>query len=323
MADSILNVANCGISTNMGVNSCVTNPGIIRWAIAVPKGTVIPASSMTTAAVFNAYLLSLFKLDNGSARARLLPAFTMITDNTGDPVTEAQGNFEFKVADRPYNWTFRMNTNFCSYRNMATLFELSQDLWDFLFVDENNAVMGTLRLDSTGANGLSGISMAQVTVPNWKTKTDSTNTVYTINFLIQNNQDLISGMQINDSNFTPNPATMGLVDVRLAAGDTASTATVLYVKGFFECGGGNIGDTYGSDIAAASAWSVVPAAGGAAIVPSGVVYNSTLKQYALTIASTPATALVVGLAVPSVLTATPYFKYAITETRNKVTITTP
>ncbi len=86
---------------------------------------------------------------------------------------------------------------------------------------------------------------------------------------------------------------------------------------------GNIGDSYGATLNAGAAWSVVPAAGGAAIVPSGVTYNSTTGEYALTIASTPATALIVGLAAPSVLTVSPYFVFAITETANKATITTP
>ena len=71
----------------------------------------------------------------------------------------------------------------------------------------------------------------------------------------------------------------------------------------------------------AALWSVVPAAGGAAIVPSGVAYNAILDQYALTIASTPATALIVGIAVPSVVTAADL--YIITTTPNKLTITTP
>jgi hypothetical protein len=316
---SVINLANCNSSTNIGLSECVLNRGIFRWAIAVPKGTSITASTASSNTAFNAAITALFKADSRATRAFLLPSFTAVTDNTGDAVTEAQGNFEFVVASKPYNWSYRMNTDDCTYKNVYTLLRLKQSLFDVIFVDDNGNVYGTL----VNGTDFGGIPMAQIFTPDPTQKTDSANPMYMINFLLQNNADVITNSAVVSSNFRPNPATMGLVDVVISAGTGTTTATVLYVKAKFVCGGGNIGDVYGTTLAAAGAWSVVPAAGGAAIVPSGVAYNATTGDYELTIASTPATALIVGQAVPSVLTAAPYLVYTITETANKLTLTTP
>jgi hypothetical protein len=317
---SVINLANCNSSTNIGLSECVTNRGIFRWAIAVPKGTSITAATASSNSAFNTAITALFTANSRSTRAYLLPSFTAVTDNTGDAVTEAQGNFDFVVASKPYNWSYRMNTDDCTYKNVYNLLRLKQSQFDIIFVDDNGNVYGTL----VNGTDFGGIPMAQIFTPDPTQKTDSANPMYMINFLLQNNQDVIVNSAVVASNFRPNPATMGLLDVILTEGTVGTTsATVLYVKGNFACGGGNIGDAYGTTLNAGAAWSVVPAAGGSAIVPSGVTYSSTTGEYALTIASTPATDLIVGLANPSVLTATPYFVYAITETANKVTITTP
>ena len=313
---SVMNLANCNSSTNLGVSECVLNREVFRWGIAVPKGTTL---TTTSTSAFNAALTALFTSNSRATRAFLLPSFTAVTDNTGAAVTEAQGNFDFVVASKPYNWSYRMNTDDCTYKNVYNLLRLKQSLYDIIFVDANGNVYGT----QASATLFGGIPMAQIFTPDPTQKTDSANPMYMINFLLQNNQDVITNSAVISSNFRPTPATMGLQDVVMSAGTGTTTATVLYVKGNFACGGGNIGDVYGATLNAGAAWSVVPAAGGSAIVPSGVAYNSTTGDYALTITSTPATALIVGLAAPSVLTATPYFVYAITETANKVTITTP
>ena len=317
---SVINLANCNSSTNIGLSECVSNRGIFRWAVAVPKGTSITAATASSNSAFNTAITALFTADSRATRAYLLPSFTAVTDNTGDAVTEAQGNFDFVVASKPYNWSYRMNTDDCTYKNVYNLLRLKQSQFDIIFIDDNGNVYGTL----VNGNDFGGIPMAQIFTPDPTQKTDSANPMYMINFLLQNNQDVITNSAVVSSNFRPNPATMGLLDVVLAEGTVGTTsATVLYVKGTFACGGGNIGDSYGATLNAGAAWSVVPAAGGSAIVPSGVTYNSTTGEYALTIASTPATALIVGLAAPSVLTVSPYFVFAITETANKVTITTP
>ena len=316
---SVINLANCNSSTNIGLSECVTNRGIFRWAIAVPKGTSITAATASSNSAFNAAITALFTANSRATRAYLLPSFTAVTDNTGDAVTEAQGNFDFVVASKPYNWSYRMNTDDCTFKNVYNLLRLKQSQFDIIFVDDNGNVYGTL----VNGTDFGGIPMAQIFTPDPTQKTDSANPMYMINFLLQNNQDVITNSAVVASNFRPNPATMGLLDVAISAGTGTTTATVLYVKANFVCGGGNIGDVYGATLNAGAAWSVVPAAGGAAIVPSGVAYNATTGDYALTIASTPTTALIVGLAIPSVLTATPYFVYAITETANKLTLTTP
>lgn len=323
MAATILNNANCGNSTNMGTADCPLNPGVILYTIPIPKGYVIPNASLTSNSVFNTKLYTLINAtDSKSARCYITKLLTEIKDSTGDPVTEDRNNTPYIVTNKPYNWKWLVNCSFCDYRNMLNLLSLAQDKFDFLYVDDQFQVWGRAANDTSSLPGMGGFSMAQVFVPDFMTKTTKNLPKYEIQHNFLNNTQLTLNGVFAQSNFDPTQA-HGLIDVVLSAGTTSSTATVLYVQGAYGCAASNLGDTYGSTLAAAAAWSVVPAAGGAAIVPSGVVYNAILKQWALTIASTPATALIVGLAVPSVLTATPYFAYLVTETSNKVTITTP
>lgn len=324
MANTVLNNANCGNSTNMGTADCPLNPSVILYAIPIPKGYVVPNASISDNATFNTKLYTLINAtDSKAARCYITKLLTEIKDGTGDPVTEDRNNTPYIVANKPFNWKWMVNCSFCDYKNMLNLLSLNQDKFDFLLVDDNFTVWGTAANDTGGLPGLGGFAMSQVFVPDFATKTTKNLAKYEFQLNFINNTQLTKNGTFVQSNFNPSLA-HGLVDVILAAGTVGTTsATVLYVKGSYGCGASSLGDTYGATFAVAAAWSIVPAAGGSAIVPSGVTYNSISKEWALTITSTPATALVVGLAVPSVLTATPYFAYLVTETANKVTITTP
>lgn len=324
MASTVLNNSNCGNSTNMGTADCPLNPGVILYAIAIPKGYVVPNASLVDYATFNTKLYMLINAtDSKAGRCYITKLLTEIKDNTGDPVTEERNNTPYVVTSKPYNWEWMVNCSFCDYKNMLNLLSLNQDKFDYLFVDDQFQVWGTVANDTTGLPGLGGFSMAQVFVLDWTPKTTKALAKYVLRMNFANNLQITKNALFVQSNFNVSSA-HGLVDVVLFAGTVGTTsATVLYVKGRYGCNASSLGATYGTVINAATAWSVVPAAGGAAIVPSGVAYNATTDEFALTITSTPATALVVGLAVPSVITATPYFAYLITEQANKVTITTP
>jgi hypothetical protein len=315
---TVLNTANCAITANTGLVTCATTPDIVSYAIAVPKGFVFDAADLADAATFNAALAA--KTVANTGRAYILPFLTNFTDNTGDPVTTNRNNYVAGVQNKPYNWRYLMNGSFCLFQEVKQL--LKFNFFDFLFVDAMGTVWGTEANDSAGDPSLGGIQMFEVWVEDWMQKKPDDVNAYPINFRVLDNRQLNENVAFAPTNFTVNMATMGLANVQLYAGTTASTATHLYVSGKYVCGGASLGETFGSTLAATGAWTVFTSAG-VSVTVSAVSYNSILDQYDLTITSTPATTVIVGLAAPATLTGTPYFAYVVTETPNKYTLTTP
>jgi hypothetical protein len=316
---TVLGLANCGQNTNTGIATCAQYPDIMAYLLAVPKGYVFPASVLTSNSAFNAAVDAKLIADTG--RAYMSMQLTDLDNKTGDPVFESRDNSEFLVANKPFNWQFRLTGSFCEYKNMRMVFNQNQALYDILILDVNGMWWGKTATDAVGGTGLGGFTPSEINVFDWKPKVKDANPMFNVRVQFRNNLEFTETINFVESAYTVNDATSGLIDVKLIAGTTASTATVLYVSGTLGCGNSSLGATYGTLLNTAALWSVVPAAGGAAIVPSGVAYNAILDQYALTIASTPATALIVGIAIPSVVTAADL--YIITTTPNKLTITTP
>ena len=317
---SILNAATCGNGTNTGIANCPLVPGAIVEAYAVPKGYVMPNASIATVTAFKTALNGLLISDNPNARAFRLLALQEMKDNTGEPVTETRNQTSFRVINKPYNWQFMIGVDFCAYINYKKKFDVSN--YDWYFYDNKGQYWVTTADDAAGLAGAGGIAMSQVTVDDWTPPTFAALEKYVITFRILNNLTMTDNLRFIAA--TTPPAITGLVDVVLAKGTVGTTsATVLYVTGALGCGASSLGDTYGTTLAATSAWTVVNATTGATITVSGVAYNATTKEYALTITSTPATAVLVGIAAPSVITATPYFAYIVTEAANKAAITTP
>jgi hypothetical protein len=282
----------------------------------LPVGTVIPDADLVDNATFNAALADLTIENSRGERAYLLPFLTNFTDNTGDAVTVSRNNYVETVQQKPYNWRYMMNGSFCDYKNVALLTQNSK--YDVIFIDAMGSVWGTI---TTG--GIKGYSTFGIVVDNWVQKKPDDIPAYPINFRLLNNEQLISGAAFIASNFQPDPATMGLSSVKLTAGTTANTATHIYVKGTLGCGAISLGETYGATLAATAVWTVNVADTGAVVTISGAAYNAILDEYDLTISSTPAETLIVGMGTPSVLTGSPYNAYIVCETGDKLTTTTP
>jgi hypothetical protein len=315
MATTALNVANCGNTTNVGSNGCNLVPGIIKYAVAIPKGTVIPASNLTSAASFLTFFKSKFTADARSGRFYLSPLLTNFDDKTGDAVTESRDNFEATVQNKPYNWGWHLNpagNNFCDYRNWFNLVNFQQGQYDFLFIDDIGQVWGTAALDSTGAQGLGGYAMFEIFVQNWTPKTASALAKYMLRLKFLNNIQIVQNAAFIAASAFPDN-TWGLVGVTLAQGATTNTTTLLYLTGTMGCGASTLGSVYGATLAAAGAWVLTKAS--APLTPSAVAYDAVNDQYKFTItALTTGDIVTFKLAAPSVVDATPYFANIISET---------
>lgn len=317
---SLLNLANCSTQGNTGGTFCNNEPQRILYVYAVPVGTVIPATAMASQAAFKTYVQTTSLYANSrTVRWQMSPKLVDFKDNTKDPNMEDLDGFMNTTQFLPYDWEFRFANGFSGatmnvYQIWKNYINGQQDLYSFLFVDANNMWFGTSALDSAGANGLGAVNVSNITVYDWKPATTKSTNQYKIRMIIQNNADFTQ-------NFTSFQATTqtstfkALTDVSIIAGTTVTTSTHIYVSGMI--GGNTIGKQFGSTLAAAAAWAVYNVTGAAAIVPSAVSYNSVLDQYDLTVAATTTTNVInVGIAVPSVITATPYFASIVTEGSN-------
>lgn len=315
MSTTALNSANCGNTTNTGSNGCNLIPGVIKYAVAIPKGTVIPATALTSASTFMAYFVPKFTADTRSGRFFVSPLLTNFDDKTGDAVTENRDNYEPTVTNKPYNWGWLLNpagNNFCDYKKWFNLVNFQQNLFDFLFIDDQGQVWGTAAIDALGANGLGGYAMFEVFVPNWTPKTSGALAKYMFRLKFLNSTQVVQNAVFMQASAFPDN-TWGLVDVTLSAGTTANTTTLLYVKGTMGCGASSLGATYGSTLAAAAAWALTK--NGSALVPSAVAYMPATDEYKFTVAAlSSADVVTTKAAAPSVVDATPYFANIITET---------
>lgn len=306
MSTSILNAANCGNTANTGVNSCDIIPGKPSYVVAIPKGYVIPATSLTDVATFTTEFKAHFQeSDSRSTRFWLSPLLTNMEAKGGDAATETRDNYEFTVQFKPYDWSFLMNGSKCDYNNWALLVQFNQAKLDFLIIDDRGQVWYKPALDTTGANGAGGFSMAEVSVPGWSPSAQGTTLAkYPFKMLFANNNQIVYTGFIAASIFPD--TTWGLVSTTLTLGATANTATHYYVRGYMGCGGTSIG-VYGDTLAAPAGWVLRNVTLGTAITPSAVAYDPDTDEYDFTVtAATTGNTINISLAAPSDLVSAPF-----------------
>lgn len=312
---TILNTANCGQLANTGSATCNLIPRLVKYAVAVPKGFVIPAASITDAATFAAYFKGKFTADARSGRFFLSPLLTNFDPKGGDLVSETRDNYEFTVQQKPYNWGWTLNPsgqNICDYKNWYAFANLTQSLYDYLLIDDNGQVWGTAGTDTTGAQGLGGFAMAESVVEGWTPQTAAALTKYMFRLKFLTNAQVIQNFAMVAGNIFPD-TTYGLIGTTLAHGATANTSTHIYVTGTMGCGGQTLGSVYGSTLAAAGAWVITD--NGTPVTLSAVAYDAVNDQYNFTVGTlTTGHVIIVKLAAPSVVNATPYFANIISET---------
>jgi hypothetical protein len=325
MATSILNLANCSTQGNAGGTFCNNEPVYFLYAVAIPKGSVIPASALVTQAAFKTYVQTTSLWANSRTnRWQITPKLVDFKDNTKEPNMEDLDGYENTTQWLPYDWTFRFANGFSGatknvHQTWRQFYNQQQNFYDFLFIDANNLWLGTKALDSTGAQGMGGIPVSNITVNDYKPATPKTSNIYTLRLIIQDNATLNQNFASVQST-TLASTFKALTDVSIIAGTTTTTSMHIFVSGMI--GGNTLGKQYGATLAVASAWAVLDA--GVAVVPSAVAYDAANDQYNLTIAgSATGDAMSVGLATPSVMTITPFFANIVTEGTNVYSYVSP
>lgn len=299
---SLLNQLNCISDVgNTGVGTCSLDFKKIVGAILTPKGYVIEAADLADSATLLAKLQADTLASNKASRIYPVMGFVNAEDNSSglQKQTFSYG-VEAPVRDGINNWAFQFVKGGLSLLQKLRLFNKST-AFDFLFVDDENKILGTMNADGTG---LQAIPSMYFWARQWKANTGAAVSEYTCEFafLPKYVNEYVASV---DAGFDLTTNVVGLQDVSLTgvADATSGSYNVTAVSG-----GTNLGDLYDTELAAAGVWVAKNFTTGAAITVSGVTYDSATKAFVVALSKVdpdyPATGFVsINLAAPSVLAA--------------------
>lgn len=299
---SLLNSLNCiADAGNTGIGACSLDFKKITGAILTPKGYTIAAADLADSATLMAKLQADTLATNKAARIYPINGFVNAEDNSSGLQKQTFGyGVEAPVRDGINNWTFQFVKGGLTLLQKLRLFNKST-AYDFLFVDDENKILGTASADGTG---LKAIPSMYFWAHQWKANTGQAVAEYKLEFafLPQYVNEYVASA---DAGFDIATNIVGLQDVTVtgAGNTTPGTYDLMAVAG-----GTNLGDLYDTELAAAGVWVATNFATGAAITITGVTYNSTSKKFAVALDTSdpdyPASGFVnVNLAAPSVLAA--------------------
>lgn len=167
--------ANLGVPTEKS-----WDPGIIRGAVAIPKGTIITAAN---AAAFTDYLQARLILDAKTDRWQRFPRFVELEDQSTDK-QEKEYNYGDKVIIRDSVYQFQflfIEGGFPAYQAVLNMKGRERD-FDILFYDHQMSFWGTRAVTTDAEDGMKGFSLNQIYVDNWKPKDGSENHMYAVAF---------------------------------------------------------------------------------------------------------------------------------------------
>lgn len=312
MAD-ILNLANCGTGSNVGKFPCFFNPSIYDRFIMIPKGEVISAATLASAAATRAYIKGRLMDDTPALRWKLSGTLSQLQDNTEARKTENKNGRLFTTQFPPYSWTYDMTLQFGQFAKWRSYNLLAQSLYDFIFIDVNGALIGAEKVDEDDALGLGGVSLYEFVMEDMKQATPDALVKFLVTLGVENNKQLNEGASMVNAGITPADWDQLLIDCLVTQGQ-ANTSTAIKVQLFSDGIGAKSSmlALYGTELDAAAAWIVKK--NGSAITPSGVAYDATNDQMVFTISAlSSADVVTVQLAAPSVVNASPYFAPLVTE----------
>jgi len=304
-----INGLNCGSNIlNTGIPACTFDPKEFIGAILVPKGKRFTASEV---ADWQNTLQTLANADDKKTRIYPIGRFVAVTDNSEDVVNETLGyGDEFAIRDGRYKWTFRVKNGSKCFHTQLRSFKGQENKFDVLFIDKQQAVMGTIIIDqTTGEPTLGGYDLSQIYVPKAKIADGSNSAMYEINFNLADEgqfNDRFGFVLETDQPFDVLKSVLGMLDVSIQnltpSGAPAGTKTLALLSG---CGSAALVDLFATELSSPSLWVVKNASTGAAITITSVTPSSVGFVLVLSTSDpdypTGGQQLAISLAAPSVL----------------------
>lgn len=299
---SLLNSLNCiADAGNTGVGSCSLDFKKIVGAILTPKGYTIPSSALADSAALLAQLQADTEAVNKASRIYPIMGFVNAEDNsTGLQKQTFSYGVEAPVRDGINNWGFQFVKGGLSLLQKLRLFNKST-AYDFLFVDDENKILGTASSDGTG---LKAIPSMYFWARQWKANTGQAISEYTCEFAFLPKY-INEYVAFVSAGFDIATNVVGLQDVAVTgvADSTSGSYDLTAISN-----GTNLGDLYATELADAGVWTAANFQTGSAIPITGVTYDSTNKYFIVALNKTnanyPATGFVsINLAAPATLAA--------------------
>lgn len=306
-----INGLSCGSSIlNTGVPACTFDPKEIIGAILIPKGKRFTASDVDN---FKSTLISLANADDKKTRIYPIGRFEAITDNSEDVVSQTLGyGSEYSIRDGQYRVQFQVVNGSKCFHTQLRSFKGQENRFDVLFIDKQQAIMGTIVIDSTsGEPTLGGYDLSQIYVPKMKFADGSNMAMYEIKFSLTDEaqlNDRFGFVLESDEPFDVLKEVLGILDVNLQnltpSGATAGEKTIATMSG---CGGQSLVDLFATELASPSLWVVKNASTGGDVTVTAV--TAVAAGFKLTLDTsdtdypTGTQKLSIALAAPSVLSA--------------------
>lgn len=275
MANLALNAFSClADSSNTGFTSCFYTPGLLEATILTPHGhefTPSEVSDMLTT------LQDGLAKDAKADRFQMIKTFVGMEDKSSEAVYETTGyGGQRKIRNGKYIWQFEyIKGGGCLHKKISSL-DNKQDLFDVIFVDtENNCLLGVTTEDGK----FRGFTMELLDVPNFKINTGGSDTKFYVQFALQDPKEmnLNFGIVSFDKSVSLLTELDSLIDTELSVQTAMNSTGVAKIKVYDSCGGTNLTDTYSTELATSSLWTLTRKSSGAGITISSVSFDSALK----------------------------------------------
>jgi hypothetical protein len=294
----------CGADVkNTGICECFFDPKLITGAILVPRNKVFTSTELLDANVLATMNTAISTVKN----SRIFPiqGLLALTDNSEDDTIQTFGyGSTVTVREGKYQWLFQFQNGGVNLSNALRTFNGLIGKYAVIFIESQNTLIGTSKIDVDGSYGLAGVPLEDLFTPKWKASDGSNVTVYGIRFAFQApyiNENIafkkvaVGSLMLTEIN--------GLEDITLelveATGDEDAT-----VRADTDCGSTDLFDLYADEFANEEAWIVKDADGNLRTI-TGVVANTGPKNWTLTSSTPFEDGDTIQLAAPTVLAVPP------------------
>jgi hypothetical protein len=282
---------------NTGVGTCFLEPDKWIGAIQVTPDFKIAQSDVADLLAF------LNTKIHAAIGTRIFPGPKLInlTDNTEDStINTTDYGTKIFVKDGFYDWTFRYQKGGVQLHQ-----ELAKNAGAnkyFLFFDKNNVLYGY-----TSGGFLKGFPVEQYLIPPWRLNTGSEAALYNQRFIVDPiylNQGNLGFLQVGFNLID----LAGLQDVELTVIDQAANVATVQVRS--KISDVNLYETYKTNLLQTTAWRAFKSDLSASSV-TGIADNAADEAFDVTVspadyaAEVDGASMLIKLAIPSVLKATP------------------
>lgn len=299
-----LNSIQCGETLrNTGQCGCPFDPKLIIGKI------MIPVKRVLTKAELNDIQATLEGLVEAAKSSRIYPVQGMaaITDNTEEPTFQTFGyGSSAPVKEGNYNWIFELPGIGVDNNNALRSFNGTSRYAEIYF-DNKNRLIGTVKKDVNGDNGLAGVPQMggyPYTYP-WKAGDGTNNASYRTQsvFLPQYVNENIAYFEVPMTTYLLSELA-GLVDIKLAIAEADEDADTVDVTGTTDCGATNLYELFADELDQDTAWIVKGSDG--VVKAATVAKNDAINGWKLTYTTDEVEdGDTITLAAPAVLAAAP------------------